>query len=242
MDKITVVTVTYNCQKVVEKTILSVLSQDYKNIEYIVVDGCSNDKTLNIVEQYKDRIDLIVSEPDKGVYDAMNKSVKYATGDWILFMNAGDCFIARNTISKMFFETHDDVGVIFGDTISDYRGFETVIKYNPKSWRHKYMPSCHQSIFVKRELLLQNPFNLKYRIAADLYSFKCFSEQNVKYKYIPEIVARYDVSEGISQNPKLYYKELFSIMYNKPMSYIIYFLFLIRYMLGKLIRKLINYK
>lgn len=242
MDKVSIVTVTFNCQSIVQKTIESVLSQDYPNIEYIIVDGSSSDNTLEVIKKYEDQIDCIVSEPDNGVYDAMNKSVKLATGDWILFMNAGDCFYSKNTVTKMFSDFHEQIGVVFGDTISEKDGCEIITRYQPNWWRHKYMPSCHQSIFVRRELLLRNPFQLRFRIVADVYSFKCFREQNVQFKYIPEIVARYDISEGISQNPEKYMKELFLVLYKKPLSDIYYLLFVIKYTILKFVRKIIDIK
>ena len=100
--KISVVTVCYNAVNDIEKTILSVINQTYPNIEYLIIDGGSTDGTMDIVNKYKDKIDVIVSEPDKGIYDAMNKGIDRATGDWINFMNAGDCFFEKETVNSVF--------------------------------------------------------------------------------------------------------------------------------------------
>lgn len=234
--KITVVTVTYNCEKEVEKTIQSVLSQTYPDIEYIIVDGASKDGTLAVVNKYKKQISKIVSEPDKGVYDAMNKAVNIATGEWVNYMNAGDSFASNNTISQLFEQDHSNAGVLFGDTISVKGCSSEIVRYNPKWWRHKYMPSCHQSIFVRRGILQKYPFDLKYKIAADLDSFKRMKDNNVVFDYVPIIVAQYDISGGISQNPDKYYRELYHIIYSWPMSSLKYGLFKLRLILHNILR------
>ena len=100
--KVSIVTVTYNCADIVEKTICNVLKQTYPNIEYIVIDGNSTDGTREIVERYADRLAYHVSEPDKGIFDAMNKGIIAATGEWILFMNAGDFFFKPTTVADVF--------------------------------------------------------------------------------------------------------------------------------------------
>ena len=114
--KISVVTVCYNAVNDIEKTILSVINQTYPNIEYLIIDGGSKDGTMDIVNKYKDKIDVIVSEPDKGIYDAMNKGIDRATGDWINFMNAGDMFWEKDSILKVFAASgvDDSLDVIYG--------------------------------------------------------------------------------------------------------------------------------
>ena len=102
-DKVTVVTVSYNADKVIEPTIKSVVNQTYPNLEYVIIDGSSTDNTLNIIKKYSNKISAWYSEPDRGIYDGMNKGLDVATGDWIIFMNAGDRFLHKNVL-KDFFE------------------------------------------------------------------------------------------------------------------------------------------
>lgn len=100
--KFSIITVTYNAEKVLEDTIQSIVTQSYKNVEYIIVDGGSTDGTLTIVNKYKEHIHTIVSEPDKGLYDAMNKGIKLATGDYLCFLNAGDGLHEDDTLYESF--------------------------------------------------------------------------------------------------------------------------------------------
>ena len=99
--KFSIITVTYNAGAVLEDTIQSVITQTYKNVEYIIVDGGSKDRTLQIIEQYKEHIHTVISEPDKGLYDAMNKGIKLATGDYLCFLNAGDELHEDDTLQLM---------------------------------------------------------------------------------------------------------------------------------------------
>lgn len=98
--KFSVITVTYNAEAVLEDTIQSVISQTYRHVEYIIVDGASKDKTLSIIDRYKDHIAKVTSEPDKGLYDAMNKGIRLATGDYLCFLNAGDSFHEDDTLQQ----------------------------------------------------------------------------------------------------------------------------------------------
>lgn len=118
--KVSVITVVRNAVDKIESTVKSVLAQDYDNVEYIVVDGCSTDGTLEIIDRYRDRLAAFVSEKDNGIYDALNKGVMMATGEWIGIMNAGDVFASNDVLSKVFGagQSLDKVGVVYGDAIA----------------------------------------------------------------------------------------------------------------------------
>ena len=116
VPKVSVVTVTFNCQDVIESTVRSVVNQDYGNVEYIVVDGGSKDDTLDILNRYRSRFAYFISEKDNGIFDAMNKAIIASTGDWILFLNAGDILASANVLSGIFSKPYGGrVGVVFGD-------------------------------------------------------------------------------------------------------------------------------
>src|SRR5699024_3733405 len=100
--KISIITVVFNNAKDIEYTIQSVLNQSYEHVEYIIIDGLSTDGTLDILNKYRAQIDILISEKDKGIYDAMNKGLEQATGDYVLFLNSGDAFYDKNTLSEVF--------------------------------------------------------------------------------------------------------------------------------------------
>lgn len=172
--KFSVITITYNAAQTLEETILSVVSQTYHRIEYIVVDGASTDGTMQIVEQYRDRIAQVVSEPDKGLYDAMNKGIALATGDYLVFLNAGDSFHADSTLQKAVqsIRSKELPDIMYGDTalVDAKRHFVRMRRLSPPDklhWRSfkQGMLVCHQAFFVKRTLAL--PYDLRYRFSSD---------------------------------------------------------------------------
>ena len=154
--KFSIITVTYNAEAVLEDTILSVISQTYHHIEYIIIDGASKDRTLSIAERYRDRITQIVSEPDKGLYDAMNKGINLATGDYLCFLNAGDSFHEDDTLQQMVHtlgigELPD---VIYGETalVNKERHFLRMRRLSAPevlTWKSfkQGMLVCHQAFF-----------------------------------------------------------------------------------------------
>lgn len=170
----TIVTVCYNAENTIERTIKSVLSQSYPHIEYIIIDGASKDNTMTIVGKYKERISKVVSEPDKGLYDAMNKAVGLATGDYISFLNAGDKLHTPETIEDMVETINGNVlpGIIYGDTdiVDDGGLFIRKRRLSPPaclSWKsfRRGMLVCHQSFYARRDLV--EPYDLHYRFSAD---------------------------------------------------------------------------
>lgn len=173
--KFSVITVTYNAAAVLEDTIQSVILQTYHHVEYIIVDGASKDGTLAIVNRYRDRIARVVSEPDKGLYDAMNKGIELATGDYLCFLNAGDSFHEDDTLQQMVhtLSAHAELpDVLYGETeLVDQEGhfirMRRLSAPEVLTWRSfkQGMLVCHQAFFAKRSLV--EPYDLRYRFSAD---------------------------------------------------------------------------
>jgi glycosyltransferase involved in cell wall biosynthesis len=169
---LTVITIVYNNVRDIERTMLSVLDQTYKNIEYVVIDGASNDGTLTVIEKYEHRISKLISEPDKGIYDAMNKGLALATGDYVLFMNSGDEIYSNETVAAVF-NTAADADIYYGETEMYNERWESLGQRRhqaPESfnWRcFKYgMSVSHQAIYIKRTIV--TPYDLKYKYSADI--------------------------------------------------------------------------
>ncbi len=169
---ISIISVTYNAAQHIEKTIKSVISQSYTDIQYIIIDGNSTDDTISIIKKYDKYISYWESSPDIGIYDAMNKAVLHAKGDWINFMNAGDVFCNTNTIEKVMKHIQYDFDIVCGDSyIINTQGIKTYAKASglDNIW-NSVIPCNHQSMFVKKHLLNNFPFDLHYEIASD-YEF-----------------------------------------------------------------------
>lgn len=169
--KVTVITVCFNAIDTIERTILSVLNQTYNNIEYIIIDGGSTDGTLDIIKLYQDRINYWISEPDNGIYDAMNKGIYIATGDYINFMNSGDLFYDTTTIEKVFKHPLNS-GIIYGDSFCCDNDKLTMWKSHSKTSLLKKHPIYrHGASFVKTSIYRKIPFNLaktkKFKYALD---------------------------------------------------------------------------
>jgi glycosyltransferase involved in cell wall biosynthesis len=171
--KISIITVCYNSSKTIEKTILSVANQTYDNIEYIVIDGNSNDNTLEIIESYQCKISKLISEPDKGLYDAMNKGVSIATGDLIGILNSDDTFYSSTVIEEIVnFHKKNKIDASIGNIIQHKENGNMVRFYSSKNWNPQklkigFMPP-HPSLFLKRELFLKyGNYDLGYKIGAD---------------------------------------------------------------------------
>ncbi|GAB4343848.1 MAG: glycosyltransferase family 2 protein [Desulfobulbaceae bacterium] len=176
--KVTVVTVTYNALDFVEETLQSVLSQTYPDIEYIVVDGHSTDGTQESVARYADRLAVFISEPDNGIYDAMNKGIDLATGEWIIFMNAGDTFADHETVSKVFArEIDSSIDFIYGDHIWKDDRRSVRVRTRPLHLMWQRIAFSHQSLFSRTSLMKRKKFDLRYRIVSDYnFYFSCYME------------------------------------------------------------------
>ena len=225
--KISIITVTYNAEATLERTLQSVAQQTYSEIEHLIIDGASTDHTLEIARQYPHAI--VFSEPDKGLYDAMNKGLQRATGDYLCFLNAGDKLHSKETLAHLASSVSNSVsgsndspiGVLYGDTnIVDAQGqFIRNRRLTPPehlTWRSfkEGMLVCHQAFYINRQIAL--PYDTNYRFSADFdWCIRCMKEgekRGMKNLYIHEPVADY-LAEGMTTaNHKASLKERFKIM------------------------------
>lgn len=173
---ISIITVCLNSEKYLEKTVKSIINQTYDNIEYIIIDGGSTDCTLQIIKKYEDKIAYWISEKDKGVYDAMNKGIDIATGEWINFMNAGDKFYKNNTVEKIFLGNDYDTDFIYGDCQIVYdQEFSRIQRAGQIKNFWKGMVFSHQSLFTKFDVFKKDRFNINNKIGADFeFLYNCY--------------------------------------------------------------------
>jgi glycosyltransferase involved in cell wall biosynthesis len=169
---LSIVTVVYNNLRDIERTILSIINQTYPNIEYIVIDGASSDGTVEIINKYRSSISHLVSEKDAGIYDAMNKGLNLATGDYVLFMNSGDEIYELETVSKVFALTLD-ADIYYGETEMFNRQWQSLGRRRHKApenftWKSfKYgMSISHQAIYIKKSLV--ELYDLNYKLSSDI--------------------------------------------------------------------------
>ncbi len=199
MIKITVITVTYNAEHVFARTAESVLQQEYPHVEHLIIDGASGDKTLSMAYAYKMRSDelhnghevLLTSEPDEGIYDAMNKGIKQATGEFLVFMNAGDCFHDSHVLQRVadLAASSPMSAVVYGDTdvVDDDGNFLCHRRLSPPEvlgWRsfRKGMLVCHQAFYVNSRLAKTVSYDLRYRYSADVdWCIRVMKEAEQKY-------------------------------------------------------------
>ena len=202
---ITIVTVCLNAVREIETTILSVLNQTYSNIEYIVIDGGSTDGTKDIIQKYQHRIAHYISELDKGIYDAMNKGIDLATGEWINFMNAGDCFVNENVITNTVPALQGGHDVVFGNTIM-VNGRQMKLSKG-KLYPDRFPKIGHQSSFVKTSLMKENHYNTRYIISADFDFFYKMYKEGKDFFYIDTEFAIYNMDGMSSNHRELLYRE-----------------------------------
>lgn len=219
--KFSIITVTYNAGKVLEDTIQSVVFQTYRNVEYIIVDGGSTDNTLDIVKRYRDRISIVVSEPDKGLYDAMNKGIRLATGDYLCFLNAGDELHENETLQRMVhtLKGKELPDVIYGETaIVDEEGHFLHMRrlqapdvLHWKSFKQG-MLVCHQAFFARWELASDTLYDLRYRFSAD-FDWCIRIMKRAKCLHNTRLTLIDYLNEGMTtRNHKASLKERFRIM------------------------------
>ena len=234
--KISIITVVFNGEFVLERTIKSVLAQSYKNIEYILIDGLSTDGTSEIIDRYKSNISILVSEKDNGIYDAMNKGLEKATGDYVLFLNAGDEFYDTAVLSKVF-DNSTNADVYYGsamvvDELGNELGERRLTPPEKLTWTSFKLGMCvsHQSFIARRSLC--KPYDLRYQISSDIdwvitILKKSHSIQNTKL-----IVSKFLVGGASSSKRKQGLKERFVILkkhYGTYVTLLSHIIILLRY-------------
>jgi glycosyltransferase involved in cell wall biosynthesis len=213
---LSVITIVYNNARDIERTMLSVLNQTYTGIEYIVVDGASNDGTLEIIKRYETRITKLISEKDKGIYDAMNKGLALATGDYVIFMNSGDEFYANDTVAKVF-ATAPDADIYYGETEMvnnereslGQRRHQAPDKFNWRSFKYG-MSVSHQAIYIRRRLT--EPYDPRYQLSADIDWIIRAAKKAKKIVKVEGYVAKYLVGGMSKARHKQSLLERFDIM------------------------------
>ena len=210
---VSVVTVTFNAAQCIAETIESVLSQTYRDFEYIFIDGQSTDATVSIIESYRGFFEtkgipyFVVSEKDAGIYDAMNKGLSKASGKWIQLLNAGDCLVDENVLEDVFAASADTSDVLYGDTVLSDGGYFKISKAGNLESIKCDMPFCHQSVVAKRALLLEYGFDTKYRYAADYNQLLCAYLEGKRFQYIHRLISVYDTTGVSEKNFKKTLKE-----------------------------------
>jgi glycosyltransferase involved in cell wall biosynthesis len=203
--KISIITVCKNSNKTIEKAIKSVLEQIHTDFQYIIIDGKSNDNTLEIINRYGNSIDVIVTEPDKGIYNAMNKALQYVTGDVVYFLNSDDRIFDNQIFSDIEneFKKNKNAEIIYGNIVINENTKAKVLRYNRVNKKYFYKNTiCHQAIFIKRDLFtLIGGFDESYTIHADVdWLMKAYFKQKSNFHYFDRIICSY-YSEGFSSNP-----------------------------------------
>lgn len=214
-----IVTVTYNAEGVIRETMESVSGQTFHDYEHVIIDGASKDRTLDIIAGFKSPASCLISEPDKGLYDAMNKAIRNARGEYLIFLNAGDTFHESRTLGALAgqIEKGDHPDIIYGETAlvdSDYnfigmRRLKTPENLTWKSFRNG-MLVCHQAFIVKRTIAVE--YDTAYRFSADFdWCIRCMKKANVIYN--SRLILVDYLNEGLTtRNHKASLKERFSIM------------------------------
>jgi len=229
--RITVVTITYNAAAVLQRTLDSVLAQSYPNVEHLIIDGASKDATLAMVDAYREESTekaashevVVRSEPDRGIYDAMNKGLQQATGDFLVFLNAGDTLPATDTLELVMDKAADGVGVLYGDTdVVDGDGnFLYHRRLQPPehlTWRsfRQGMLVCHQAFYVSAELAKSQTYDLRYRFSADVdWCIRVMKEaerRQLQLVNLHVVVANYLEEGTTTKNHKASLRERYLVM------------------------------
>lgn len=245
--KISIITVVYNNEKTIRDAIESVLSQTYNNIEYIIIDGNSIDNTKKIIEEYIDRIQIFISENDNGIYDAMNKGIKFATGEVIGILNSDDLYANNSIIEKVMtqFNTYEYLDILYGDLVYvKHDNTNKIVRswksefYYPQFFENGNVPP-HPSLFVSSKVYKDaGYFNLKYQFASDYdFMLRIFKKFKFKILYYPTVLVHMRLGGATNNNLKNIFKGNVEILNSwKQNGYAIPFLLIPKRIIKKLIQ------
>lgn len=194
MPRFSIITVCYNEVDHIRETLDSVVNQTCHNFEFIVVDGGSTDGTREIIEQYANQITWWCSEPDKGIYNAMNKGVKHATGEYVIFMNGGDCFHSENVLQDIL-ATGSNADIIEGYCLK--KGTNEYLRKNEQDVARRILTDTlsHQSSFIRRQLLLAYPYDEHYKIVSDWkFWIEAILCHNCSFQFVEIVVSDMDMN------------------------------------------------
>lgn len=217
---VSVVTVVRNAAEALEGTIHSVLGQDYPASEYLIIDGASTDSTLDVIRRHEAGIQRWISEPDLGIYDAMNKGTALATGDWILFMNAGDSFHSPDALSKLDILLSGDADVILAGAekvlVDAYETRRFTCPPGPVSELWREMPACHQAVLVRRALQQEFGFDTSFRWCADHHLLARLHQAGKSFASTESLLCTFDCAGGTARDPMIFIRERWRI--SKPLA------------------------
>lgn len=213
--KLSIITINYNNKKGLQRTINSILSQTYRDFEWIVIDGGSNDGSIDLIREYENHFSYWCSEPDKGVYNAQNKGIALAKGEYLNFMNSGDEFYEKETLEKVF-RTNIDSDIIYGDWMHVFPNNKTLIQEAPKEMSLMYIFTdniCHQAMFIKSYILKEKGFDENLKIFSDWLRWREVAIEKKTFTYVPYVICRYEAG-GLSgtSSPQNTYER--SILYS----------------------------
>ena len=200
MIKFSIITVCYNASATIRETIASVLDQTYQELEYIVVDGKSSDGTVEILQGIGDERMRFVSEKDSGIYNAMNKGLKMATGDYLIFLGADDTFYDKRTLERVAAKLTDSDDVIYGDVMLKQRQRLYNGPFTRWTWGHRNI--SHQCIFYPKAVYTRYLYDEKYRSVADWdYNLRLLID-GIRFTYIKETICTFNDADGLSSSSK----------------------------------------
>ena len=238
--KISIITPTYNSEIVIKDCMESVTNQSYKNFEHLVIDGASTDKTLQILQEYRNPLTVLISEPDQGIYDAMNKGINLATGEIVGFLNSDDFYINNNILTKVanIFTEDKSLDACYADLLYvDKIDTSRIVRYYKSK---KFVPGAfakgwcppHPTFFLRRSVFERfGYFNLNYSIAADVeLMMRLLEINNIRVRYVPELWVKMRMGGVTNRNLKNIWNQNQEILralqsHRLPTNIILFFLF-----------------